>query len=204
MQKKEKLICLYVHFPCLISGSDMENAITEYYTIAHSKPLVFVPNMSIIYFKGGISGYQVSSRFLEHIMFHLEHIIEKGGEFKVMNLHSQQRDMRICAYNGDGTSVIGITSRDVIWTKWWISFIKVQRRLHWVLWYRHGSASLKLIKAFQKTDRAKTIPSEIMSCIIHVYFQPPSRPLCTNNASGVPIRKILTNSYKLQELNLPV
>ncbi len=178
--------------------------ITEYYTIAHSTPLVFVPNMGLVYLKGGISGYQVSSRFLEHAMIDLDHIIENGGDFEVMNLHSRQSDMRICVSSGNGFSILSTTSEDVIWTKWWTSLIKIQVRLHWVLWRRHRPASLKLIKAFKETDRARMIPPEIMSHIIHVYFQPPSRPLRTNNASGLSIRKMQTSSYKIRELNIHI
>ena len=175
--------------------------ITEYYTIAHSTPLVFVPNMGLVYLKGGISGYQVSSRFLEHAMIDLDHIIENGGDFEVMNLHSRQSDMRICVSSGNGFSILSTTSEDVIWTKWWTSFVKIQRRLNYVLWKRHGP-SLKLITAFKKTDRAKLIPSEIMSDIIRAYFEPPIRPIkCTKDGHTAPVRIVQTNSFNRQKLN---
>jgi hypothetical protein len=177
----------------------MTETIIEYYTASHPMPLVFMANMSLIYFKDGSKGFQVNSRFLEHIAIDLDHIIEKGGDFK---LHSQRNDMRICVTDASGVSVIGITSRDVIWTKWWTSFVKIQRRLNYVLWKRHGP-SLKLITTFKKTDRAKLIPSEIMSYIILAYFEPPSRPKkCTKNGHITPIRIVQTNSFNKQKLNL--
>ena len=192
---------LYIWFKVFTQQITMTETIIEYYTASHPMPLVFVADMALIYFKGESKGYQIRSRFLEHIAFDLDHIIEKGGDFKVIN--SQQNDMRICVTNASGVSVIGITSRDVIWTKWWTSFIKIQKRLNYVLWKRHGPR-LRLIAAFKKTDRAKLIPSEIMSVIIHAYFEPPSRPRkCTKNGHTTPIRIVQTNSFK-KLLNLSI
>jgi hypothetical protein len=179
----------------------MVETIIEYYTASHPMPLVFVTNMALIYFKDGSKGYQVSSRFFEYAMIDLDDIIEKGGDFEVMNLHSQQGDMRICVSNGNGFSILSTTSEDVIWTKWWTSFVEIQRRLNYVLWKRHGP-SLKLITAFKETDRAKLIPSEIMSDIIRAYFEPPFRPKkCTKNGHTAPVRIVQTNSFNRQKLN---
>jgi hypothetical protein len=110
--------------------------------------------------------------------------------------------MYISFSSANGVSVFGITVREVKWSEWWISFIKIQRRLNYVLWKRYGP-SLKLIKTFQETDRAKTIPSEIMSNIIHAYFEPPSRPIICSKQNGhaTPVRIVQTNSFKINGLN---
>ena len=76
----------------------------------------------------------------------------------------------------------------------------MQRRLKYVLWSHHGP-SLKLIRAFQETDRAETIPSEIMSKIIHAYFEPVTMTMVTecDNGHRVPVRIFETNSFKSRE-----
>ena len=180
----------------------MNETITEFYTIAHSTPLVFVPNMGLIYFKGESKGYQVSSRFWMHIVSVMEHILERGGDFEVIDfevitLPLPHKGMMIPLKNADGHRVSNITVWNMDWTKWWKSFVNIQRMLNYVLWKRHGP-SLKLITAFKETDRAKLIPSEIMSDIIQAYYYlPPSRPICTNN--GPPVRIVETNSFKIKK-----
>ncbi len=176
-----------------------DETITEFYTIAHLTPLVFVPNMGLIYFKGESEGYQVSSRFWVHIVSVMDHILERGGDFEVITLPFPEKGILIPLKNANCQGVSCITVWNMGWIKWWKAFVNIQRMLNYVLWKRHGP-SLKLITAFKETDRAKLIPSEIMSDIIQAYYyQPPSRPICTNN--GPPVRIVETNSFKIKKLN---
>jgi hypothetical protein len=178
----------------------MKKTITEYYTASHSTPLVLVQNMGLIYIKGETRGYHVVSRFFEQIVLVLDDAIQKGGDFEVIIMPFPFDAMLLPIKNAGGFCVSAITVWEMGWTKWWESFIKIQRRLHYVLWSRHGP-SLKLIKAFQETDRAETIPSEIISKIVHAYFEPPPRSMCTQNDLRVPIRIVETNSFKIQQLH---
>jgi hypothetical protein len=180
----------------------MTETIIEYYTAAHSMPLVFVANMGLIYIKGGSKGFQVDPHFFGLIVFLLDLMIKKGGDFEVVN--SSLNDIQICL-SANGVSFVGITPRDVFWTKWWTSFIKIQKRLNDALWKRHRP-NLKLITAFKETDRARMIPSEIMSDIIHAYFEPSSRSRYTpkEDSCRVLTRIVQTNSFKMQKLNLLV
>ena len=80
------------------------------------------------------------------------------------------------------------------WGGWWKSFIKIQRRLKYILWKRHGP-SLALIKSFQESDRAKTVPFDIMAHITHAYFGP-SRLTRANDGGRVRVQIVETYSFK--------
>ena len=178
----------------------MDKTITEYYTASHAKPLVFVPNMGLIYVEGESKGHQVNFGFFEHTVHTFDYMLKKGGDFEVVLLPLPQNGIYIRLKNASGSVACSVTVWEMEWTKWWESFIKMQRSLHYVLWSRHGP-SLKLIKAFQETDRAETIPSEIMSKIVHAYFESAPRTMCTQNDLRVPMRIVETNSFKIQQLH---
>jgi hypothetical protein len=175
--------------------------ITEYHTACHPVPLVFVPNMGLIYFKGESKGHQVHSGFFKHTVHTLDYMLKKGGDFEVVPLPLPQNGIYIRLKNASGSVACSVTVWEVEWTGWWKSFVKMQRRLKYVLWSHHRP-SLKLIRAFQETDRAETIPSEIMSKIIYAYFEPVTMTMVTecDNGHRVPVRIIETNSFKSQEL----
>jgi hypothetical protein len=177
--------------------------ITEYHTACHPVPLVFVPNMGLIYFKGESKGHQVHSGFFNHTVHTLDYMLKKGGDFEVVPLPLPQNGIYIRLKNASGSVACSVTVWEMEWTEWWESFIKMQRRLKYVLWSHHGP-SLKLIRAFQETDRAETIPSEIMSKIIHAYFAPQSSRIWPKHGHRVPVRIVEANSFKIQKLNLSI
>ena len=179
----------------------MDKTITEYYTASHAKPLVFVPRMGLVYFNDGSKGHQTSSVFSGQIDLMLDYVIGKGGDFGVRYPSFPQTAMHISLTDANGFYFVGVTLWDVAWTKWWESFVKMQRRLNNLLWKRHRPP-LKLIRAFLETDMAETIPSEIMSKVVHAYFEPAPRLPCSNTATRAPVRIVETNSFKLHKLNL--
>ena len=149
----------------------MKKPIEEYYTASHHTPLVIVPIMGLLYFKGESRGYHIRSRFLEQIVLILDDATTKGEDLRVAYPPFPGNELLLSTSSPTGFCISTFPVWEMDWTKWWKSLIKIQKRLKYVLWKKHRPP-LELIKAFQGTDRAKTIPSDIASQIIHAYFEP--------------------------------
>ena len=172
----------------------MDRTITEYYTASHAVPLVFAPNMGLIFLKDNSKVYQVQSiHFRSMISTGLDHIIEKNGDFTVTHLTPPNYGMKLSLVHASGFVLFNIF---VLEMEWWKSFFKVQRTLKFISWKRRGSR-VKLLKEFQESDRAKNMPSDITSRIIHAYLEPPPRQIGTRG-----VRIVETNSFKIQKTNL--
>jgi hypothetical protein len=171
-----------------------KSTITEYYTASHAVPMVIVPKMGLFYLKGDTQGYHFRALFSNYLPTTLEKFIANNGDFSMSRMEAG--GWMIKFFNARRLLIITVAYWEEPWNEWWSSFLKIQRMLNYVLRRRHAP-SLKTIKAFQESDRANVLPSEIILHITKCYFEHQSHQKCSQK-SKIPVRTVEANSFKMQ------
>jgi len=157
----------------------------EYYSTLNQTPFVILPSLGIIYLKeanatfAGAKGCHIHPRMANQLQSELHsHILE--GHDVSLQIFNDVFMFRVV--DGTGDLVEGFSPFVKPWDYFKETTVKIQRFLKAKLWQiRKPTHHLKHIKAFQGSNMAKLLPTEIFSKIAEFYFQPQIHTLATTS-----------------------
>ena len=169
----------------------------EYCSALNQGPFVILPSLGIIYLKeannatfAGTKGCHIHPRMANQLQSELQsHILE--GHDVSLRITGDVFTFRVV--DGDtGDLVEGFSPFVKPWDYFKKTTVKIQRFLKAKLWQiRKPTHHLKHIKAFQGSDMAKLLPTEIFSKVAEYYFRAPIHRL----ASTVIARLVTGKGY---------
>lgn len=148
----------------------------EYCTTLNQTPFVILPSLGIIYLKeanatlADTKGCHIHPRMANQLKSELQsHILE--GHDVSLRITGDVYTFRVV--DGDtGDLVEGLAPFVKPWDYFKKTTVKIQRFMKARLWRIRKPTHLKHIKAFQGSDMAKRLPTEIISKVAEFYFQP--------------------------------
>ena len=159
----------------------------EYCSPLNQGPFVILPSLGIIYLKeannatlAGTKGCHIHPRMANQLQSELQsHILE--GHDVSLRITGNVYTFRVVDDTGD--LVEGLSPFVKPWDYFKENTVKIQRFLKAKLWQiRKPTHHLKHIKAFQGSDMAKLLPTEIFSKVAEYYFRAPIHRLLVSTA----------------------
>ena len=155
----------------------------EYCSPLNPTPFVILPSLGIIYLKGAnatladTKGCHIHPRMANQLQSELySHILE--GNDVSLQIFNDVFMFRVVDDTGD--LVEGFSPFVKPWDYFKETTVKIQRFLKARLWrIRKPTHHLKHIKAFQGSDMAKLLPTEIFSKVAEYYFRAPIHRLAS-------------------------
>jgi hypothetical protein len=149
----------------------------EYCSPLNQGPFVILPSLGIIYLKeannatfAGTKGCHIHPRMANQLQSELQSHILDGHDVS-LRITGNVYTFRVVDDTGD--LVEGLSPFVKPWDYFKETTVKIQRFLKAKLWrIRKPTHHLKHIKAFQGSDMAKLLPTEIFSKVAEFYFQP--------------------------------
>jgi hypothetical protein len=158
----------------------------EYCSALNQTPFVILPSLGIIYLKGAnatladTKGCHIHPRMANELKSELHSHILEGYDVS-LRIIGDVFTFRVV--DGDtGDLVVGFSPFVKPWDYFKETTVKIQRFMKAMLWrIRKPTHHLKHIKAFQGSDTAKRLPTEIFSKVAEFYFQPQIHTLATTS-----------------------
>ena len=148
----------------------------EYCSGLNPAPFVILPNLGIIYVKElnhtleATAGCHIDPQMISHIKQELHSHIMDGSDV-ALQVHHGLFMFRV--YNNTGDLVVAFSLWGETWDYFKQATVKIQRFFRARLWRVRRPTHLEHVKAFQGSDTAKKLPTDVFSKIVEYYFQAP-------------------------------
>ena len=156
----------------------------EYCSSLNQTPFVILPSLGIIYLKeanatfAGAKGCHIHPNMANQLQSELQsHILE--GHDVSLQIFNDVFMFRVVDDTGD--LVEGLSPFVKQWDYFKETTVKIQKFWKAKLWRTRKPTHLKHIKAFQGSNMAKLLPTEIFSKVAEFYFQPQIHTLATTS-----------------------
>ena len=147
----------------------------EYCSALNPTPFVILPSLGIIYLKEanatftGAKGCQIHPKMANQLQSELQsHILE--GHDVSLRITGDVYTFRVLDDTGDLVEGLSPFVKPCDYFK--ETTVQIQKFMKARLWQIKKPTHLKHIKAFQGSDMAKLLPTEIFSQVAEFYFQP--------------------------------